>query len=89
MSSPPIRTTYFTALSQGSATPAPDDDVFGVVRYPADWIDDVAETVQMHLINEANKAMQALRDGQPPTECDGAPFTIDWEGMYEEGDDGN
>lgn len=40
MSALPVRTTYFTALSQGSATPAPEDDVFSVVRYPADWIED-------------------------------------------------
>lgn len=38
-----------------------------------------AETVHMHAVDQIARALQAVRDGEHPDECDGADFAIDWD----------
>lgn len=44
---------------------------------------DVAELAHMHVLDEAVRALQALRDECDPNQADGAGFAVDWEGLFE------
>lgn len=48
-----------------------------------------AERVHMHAIEQTVRALQAMRDGVPPEECEGANYEIDWETVFDGGDDGD
>jgi len=76
----PVRTTYFTALSQGSVSPAPEDDVFGVVRYPADWIDDIVDR-NLQTLAPPEHLLDAYKKIEEAAEADGHdnPSRIAWE----------
>jgi hypothetical protein len=45
------------------------------------------EAVQMHAVDQIIRALQAVRDGKPPEECEGAEFRIDWETVLESEED--
>ena len=82
MTALPIRTTYYTALSQGSATPAPDDDLFGVVRYPAEWTDDVVDR-NLQTLAPPEHLLDAYKKIEEAAEADGhdEPQRVAWESV--------
>jgi len=49
--------------------------------------EDDAEKVKMHAHDELVKAMQAVVEEQHPDECDGLPFSVNWERVFEETED--
>lgn len=79
MSTTVVRTTYFSALSHGKVNPDPDADVFGVVREPFDWIDDVVDrnipalAPPADLLGAYKKVEAAAEDRE-----DGNPREIAW-----------
>ncbi|MFB6202470.1 MAG: DUF488 domain-containing protein [Halorhabdus sp.] len=82
MSALPVRTTYFTALSQGQVTPAADDDVFGVVRYPADWIDEVVDR-NIQTLAPPERLLDAYKKIEDAAEADGheEPRRVAWQSV--------
>jgi len=46
-----------------------------------------AECVHMHAKNQIVRGLQAVAEGQPPEECEGPGFAVDWEHFFEEGSD--
>lgn len=46
--------------------------------------EDVAELAHVHALDEAVRAMQAIRDECDPNQTDGAGYAVDWEGVFEE-----
>jgi|GEM_PF-6927746 len=78
----PVRTTYFTALSQGSATPAPRDDIFAVVRYPAEWIDDIVDR-NLQTLAPPEHLLDAYKKIEEAAEADGheEPQRVAWESV--------
>lgn len=74
-----VRTTYFSALSHGKVTPDADADVFGVVRNPFDWVDDVVDrnvpavAPPDDLLDAFKKVEAAVRDAE-----DGNPREVAW-----------
>lgn len=43
-----------------------------------------AERVTMHAVDQIVRCLQAVSEDQPPSECEGAGYSIDWEGIFEE-----
>lgn len=82
MTARPVRTTYFTALSQGSASPAPDDDIFGVVRYPADWVEDIVDR-NLQTLAPPEHLLDAYKKIEEAAEADGhdEPSRVAWESV--------
>lgn len=82
MSVTPVRTTYITALSHGVATPAPDDDVFAVVRYPADWLEDVVDR-NLQTLAPPEHLLDAYKKIETAAEANGhdEPQRVAWESV--------
>lgn len=47
-----------------------------------------AEVAHNHAIDQIVSGLQAVRDGTEPSECEGAPFEIDWKTALDNGGDG-
>jgi len=43
-----------------------------------------AETVLIHTVDQTVRAIQAVRDENPPSDCEGAGFGINWETRFED-----
>lgn len=76
-----------TARVTTNGISAPDSDV--VVSVTTEGPQDDAEAVHTHAKDQIVRAIQAVRDEQPPEECDGAGVDIQWEKIFsDDGGDG-
>lgn len=52
-------------------------------------VEDTVETVALHTRDAAVRAMNAVEEGDYPTEVDGCPIRVDWDSVVEDARDGD
>lgn len=74
-----VRTTYFSALSNGHVEPADDALVFAVVRYPKEWFDEVVDR-NISALAPPEDLLDAYKTVEDAAEEDGQsnPAAVAW-----------
>ena len=77
-----VRTTYFSALSNGQADPADNDLVYAVVRYTQEWIDELVDR-NIDTLAPPSELLDAYKTVEEAAEEDGHsnPSQIAWESV--------
>lgn len=66
-----------------SGMTTPDDAPDVTVDITVEGDEDAAQTVLLHSKDQIVRAMQAVSEGKPPEDCDGAMVSVDWERKLE------
>lgn len=75
-----IRTTYFSALANSEAGVASDDLVYGVVRWPQDWVEELIDR-NFDTLAPPESLIEKMKKVEEAVERDGYsnPTAIAWE----------